>query len=139
MSALDQLLSALKEAKQGDNALDVQMSVLIDPPARFVSERRANAAGTKVINTYQHHDGTTTQETVWPEDFTTRIDPGLRLLDRALPDFDWIIGKTNGGLTCHAEVGPFPLAFGETPALALCIAIVQAVIAEASQPPKGGA
>lgn len=57
----------------------------------------------------------------------------VRSLDEAMtlvPDgFDWIIGRTNDGLTIHAEVGGRGgefMRFGNTPALALCAAALRA-------------
>ena len=57
---------------------------------------------------------------------TTSLDAALALAERVLPGWDFIIGRTNGGLTVHAQVGPEEMQFGNTPALALCIATIRA-------------
>ena len=60
------------------------------------------------------------------KDYTASLDAAMTLVPEG---FDWIIGRTNGGLTIHAEVGgrgdEFQ-RFGETPALALCAAALRA-------------
>lgn len=62
----------------------------------------------------------------FPPQFTASVDAAIALAERVLPDHDFIIGKTNGGLTIHAQVGPNEMEFGETPAIALCIALLRA-------------
>lgn len=57
---------------------------------------------------------------------TASVDAAIALAERVLPDHDFIIGKTNGGLTIHAQVGPNGMEFGATPAIALCIALLRA-------------
>lgn len=74
-----------------------------------------------------------------PLHYTSSIDAAVELLERVLPDgeggsADWIIGKTNGGMTIHARVGNNPKEhFGETPALALCLAVVRFLLEQKSQ------
>jgi hypothetical protein len=53
--------------------------------------------------------------------------------------FDWIIGRTNDGLTIHAEVGGRGdefMRFAATPALALCAAALHARATGASHDAK---
>lgn len=64
--------------------------------------------------------------------FRRLVDAGA-YLDAAMtlvPDgYDWIIGRTNDGLTIPAEVGGRGdeyMRFGNTPALALCAAALRA-------------
>lgn len=62
--------------------------------------------------------------------YTASLDAVVALVERKLPGWDWIIGKTNGGLTIHAQLGPESLGyicFGETPALALLAALLSAL------------
>jgi hypothetical protein len=66
---------------------------------------------------------------------TTSLDAALALAERVLPGWDFIVGRTNGGLTIHAQVGPGEMQFGNTPALALCIAVLRAT---ATQPSDDG-
>ena len=58
--------------------------------------------------------------------FTASIDSAMTLVPEG---YDWVIGRTNGGLTIHAEVGGRGdeyMRFGETPALALTAASLRA-------------
>jgi hypothetical protein len=58
--------------------------------------------------------------------YTASLDAALTLVPEG---FDWIIGRTNSGLTIHAEVGGRGgeyQRFAETPALALCAAALRA-------------
>lgn len=48
-------------------------------------------------------------------------------------DFDWIVGRTNGGLTTHAQVGtndPDKMEFADHPALAIAQASLKTKDAE---------
>lgn len=58
--------------------------------------------------------------------YTASLDATVALCERVLPGYDWIVGHTNGGLTIHAQVGQNEMVFGETPAIALLIAILTA-------------
>lgn len=60
------------------------------------------------------------------EPVTTSLDAALALAERLFPDWDWIIGRTNGGLTIHCQFGGKDYVFGNTPALALCAAVIRA-------------
>lgn len=64
--------------------------------------------------------------TIVPE-LTASLDAAVALCERVLPGYDWIVGHTNGGLTIHAQVGQNEMVFGETPAIALLIAILTAL------------
>ena len=57
---------------------------------------------------------------------TQSLDAALALASRLYPDWDWIIGRTNGGLTIYCQFGGKDYVFGKTPALALCAAILRA-------------
>ncbi len=59
--------------------------------------------------------------------YTASLDAAVALCERVLPGYDWIVGHTNGGLTIHAQVGQNEMVFGETPAIALLIAILSAL------------
>lgn len=62
-------------------------------------------------------------------DYTSSIDAALALVGRLLPEHDWILGHTNGGLTIHCQLGPDAdkMAFGENPALAILAALLTAL------------
>ena len=60
-------------------------------------------------------------------ELTSSLDAAVALCERVLPGYDWIVGHTNGGLTIHAQVGQNEMVFGETPAIALLIAILTAL------------
>lgn len=71
-----------------------------------------------------HEDTANEEHTYWR--YTESLDSALSLVPEG---FDWIIGRTNGGLTIHAEVGGRGnefMRFGDTPALALCAAALRA-------------
>ena len=55
--------------------------------------------------------------------YTASLDAAITLVPKG---FDWIIARTNGGLTVHAEVGNREMVFGATPALALTAAALRA-------------
>ena len=57
---------------------------------------------------------------------TFSLDAALDLAERLLPGWDFVIARANGGLTIHAQLGSTEHHFGNTPALALCIAILRA-------------
>jgi hypothetical protein len=60
-------------------------------------------------------------------EFTASLDAAMSLV----PDgYDWILGRTNGGLTVHAEVGNREQIFAATPALALTAAALRARAAQ---------
>lgn len=61
-----------------------------------------------------------------PPQWTASLDAALSLVPEG---FDWTLGRTNGGLTIHAEVGGHGgdfMRFAESPALALCAAALRA-------------
>jgi hypothetical protein len=59
--------------------------------------------------------------------YTASLDAAIALCERVLPGYDWVVAHTNGGLTIHAQVGQNEMVFGETPAIALLIAILTAL------------
>ena len=78
----------------------------------------------------------------WPEGappmrYTASLDAAMTLVPE---DFDWRIGRTNGGLTIFAEVGGVDsefIRFGSTPALALCAGALRAQAIEARRAETG--
>lgn len=64
--------------------------------------------------------------------YTASIDAALALVERVLPEHDWILQHTNGGLTIACQLGPNKdrLGWGETPALAILAALLTALIAQ---------
>ena len=66
-----------------------------------------------------------------PSPVTTSLDAALALAERLLPGWDFVIARANGGLTIHAQLGSTEHHFANTPALALCIAILRALPAAA--------
>lgn len=121
MTDLVQLLVDLKAAKRGSGALDDSVIItLYDGEMMDWWDDQAQQHQIKAF------DGSCVNVTP----VTTSIEAALALLAKVLPDFDWIVGHTNSGLTIHAQVGPNEMTFGETPALALCMAIVEAKIKE---------
>lgn len=55
--------------------------------------------------------------------YTTSLDAALTLVPEGS---DWTLHRVNDGLTIWADVGPIKEAWGNTPALALCIAALRA-------------
>ena len=121
MTDLEQLLADLKAATVGSSTLDD--SVIITLYDGEIMDWWDHASQQHQIKA---HDGSRVNVTP----VTTSIEAGLALLAKVLPEYDWIIGYTNGGLTIHAQVGPNDMVFADTPALALCAAIVEAKIRE---------
>lgn len=66
--------------------------------------------------------------------FTGSIDAAITLMpkepEHTTGTWDWKLEIANGGLTIRAQVGPDISVFGETPALALCSAAIQAILTE---------
>jgi hypothetical protein len=58
------------------------------------------------------------------------LGAAARLVDVLLPGWDHIVGRTNGGLTVHAQVGPNQMEFAETLAEALLAATLVALSQE---------
>lgn len=59
-------------------------------------------------------------------EYTASLDSAMTLVPEG---YDWVIGRTNGGLTIHAEVGGRGdeyMVFATTPALALTAASLRA-------------
>lgn len=58
-----------------------------------------------------------------PPAYTASMDAALTLV----PDgYDWRVDRINSGLTIFASVGNEDVHFGDTPAIALCIAALRA-------------
>lgn len=64
--------------------------------------------------------------------YTKSIDAALALVERVLPEHDWILGHTNSGLTIHCQLGPSKehMEFGANPPLAILSALLTALIAQ---------
>ena len=61
-----------------------------------------------------------------PKPFTASLDAAMMLVPEG---YDWMLGRTNSGLTIHAEVGGRGedyMVFGATPPLALTAACLRA-------------
>ena len=65
-----------------------------------------------------------------PAPVTKSIDAALALVGKVLPEHDWVLGHTNGGLTIHCQLGPSEIHFGATPALSILAALLKALIAQ---------
>ena len=105
MTAHSELVARLEGASEGSRELDAEIDVVFPSPG-------------------------TPPNYEWPRElvpaYSTSLDAALALASRVLPGWDFIVGRTNGGLTIHAQVGPGEMQFGNTPALALCIAVLRA-------------
>ena len=65
----------------------------------------------------------------WPScpPYTSCLTTVIALIAKNLPDYDFIVGRTNGGLTIHAQCGSEEIHFGNTPELALLSAVILAI------------
>jgi hypothetical protein len=103
------LIKRLEEAEEGSRELDISLAMETTHPYGFDSERE--------IDAYPHP--------------TTSIDDALALAERVLPGWCWMIerhknGTATAGLhewNAYCEADQFT---ANTPALALCIAILKA-------------
>jgi hypothetical protein len=62
--------------------------------------------------------------------YTASVDAALALVERLLPDWDWIVGHTNDGLTIHCRLGQREMSFGHSAPLAVLAALLSALAAE---------
>jgi hypothetical protein len=118
------LITRLEEAAEGSRELDAAIWYAVHEPD-------VDYPGIRTEQTEQGPREVLTCElgSKWADDVghvTTSLDAALALAERVLPGWDFIVGRTNGGLTIHAQVGPGEMQFGNTPALALCAAILRA-------------
>lgn len=63
-------------------------------------------------------------------EYTTSLDAAMTLVPE---NFDWVIARTNGGLTVYAQCGDGEQWFAATPALALTAAALRAHAAIAGE------
>ena len=134
-SELEALLERLEGAKEGSNALDVMLEVAFFQPSRVAVDCRANAAGTKVIYTYANPEKDT-YGTSWARDYSTSIDAAVTLTGRVLEGAHVAFcthPKLTGWLASVGSWADRSHADAPTPALALCKALVRALIAEAGR------
>ena len=113
---VNELLSGLKKATGPDRELDREIGFLICGWTTFRHLTHVVMLQTK--------DGAFLDDpdSLYPA-FTESLGDAFTLVPK---EYDWIIARTNGGLTIHACVGDTKEHFGETPALALCIAAIEA-------------
>lgn len=65
--------------------------------------------------------------------YTSSVDDALVLCNKLIDGHDWLLGKTNDGLTIHAQIGHMEPVFAETPAMALIRAALHVLIKEAME------
>ncbi len=139
------------EAVAGPNRdLDVAIAVAVDWRWDDWEEGEATARGQAEKHGLSWLVGRATEgmNSMWRNipRVTASLDAAMALVPEG---FDWIIGRTNDGLTCHAEVGGRGdefMRFAATPALALCAAALCAEVraaiaieaAAAGETPKDG-
>lgn len=109
------LLSRLQGLTSPDTRIDAEIY------ASLGSAPHTATAGGRTIPLIEKGDPNS-----WPA-YTASLDAAVALCERVLPGYDWIVGHTNGGLTIYAQVGQNEMVFGETPAIALLIAILTAL------------
>ena len=68
-----------------------------------------------------------------PPHFTASLDAAIALCERVMTPLwgekpDLLLGRTNGGLTIHCQLGPNTEAFAETLPLAVCAALLRSLI-----------
>lgn len=129
MNALiDRLQLAVADSRELDCAIALEFGGFFEVPPRF--------EGDGVGYGYSAEDGTPIHpgyggDQLVPH-YTKSVDAILRLAFRLLPEHDYLIGSTNGGLTIHCQFGPDPglTGFGETLPLAICVGLAKALDAE---------
>lgn len=132
MSALTDLLARVEKAEGPDREIDAALWLACFEPTclrfdvAFHTEQYDNLMSREAIGC--------DLGTMWVDDmdppllrYTAFLDAAVALVERVLPGHDFIIARTNGGLTIHARVGGFGEAYGETPALALLAAMLKAM------------
>lgn len=133
MSKYADIIDRLGNAQGRDRELDAAIAVAVDgfhefPPAW---------EGGPLNYAYYEADGTMMLpgnggDQLVPK-YTASIDAALALVERLLPGFDWILGRTNDGLTIHCQLGGPFMHFGATPALAVLVSLFRHLDAEATQ------
>lgn len=122
MTTVSDLIAKLSAATGPSRELDAEIAVVVNggeivwKQTRYTMEQHP----ARRYASAQHIGGYGFDHV--PE-YTASLDAALTLV----PDeYDWVIGKTNSGLTVYAKVGPNIEEFADTPALALCIAALKA-------------
>ena len=135
---LDNLINKLAKAEKGTRELDAEIHCQAYP------DRITNPNLTKgytIVDTEDPQRNNSLVRSPYISSrkgpsphYTTNVGSALQLLPEITGDnvkhgrdkVDWMLAKTNGGLTIHACAGSMEKSFAETPALALCIAALKA-------------
>jgi hypothetical protein len=124
-SSLSTLLTRLRAATWPDRELDAEIEILFSP---FLSDLPRSDAGGWLHPAF----GLVAP----PQEYTSSIDAAVALAERALPGWYWSAYSKDGYGLAHArmeepeDTGRGTRADAPTPALALCIAIVEALEAK---------
>ncbi len=137
MQMLNDLIDKLVEAKEGTRELDAEIHCYVHPQRTITPKLQK---GYTIMDTGDPQRNSSLARSPYlsgrrgpSPQYTTSIDAALRLLPEITGDnvkngkgtVDWMLAKTNGGMTIHACAGSMEKSFGETPALALCIAALK--------------
>lgn len=116
--SLERLIERVRAATGPDQVLDLDISL------HFRGLRNVGGYWAEEIET-----GKRVKINYASEPVTASIDAALALVERELPEHDWILGHTNGGMTIHCQLGPDAgkMRFGETPALAILAALLSSL------------
>lgn len=133
MSDLAGLFQRVQHSPAADRAIDCAVAIEV---GGFFTVEASKHAHEPLDYCYIDADGVTHQPghgggQLVPE-YTLSADAALRLAGRLLPEHDYLIGHTNGGLTIHCQFGPNSddMAFGETVPLAICAGLLKALLVE---------
>lgn len=149
LNALRDLEKRLAEAKGPDREIDRAIAHAFERPWPGYKHTAADDNLRAPGGAWICQDGSTTT-LICANEYTTSLDAAIALVERVLPGWFWTCGKCK--LNAHATVGPdrdgpaahlladpkFDAGFDAdmdhgVPALALCLAVTRALIAQGEQ------
>lgn len=133
------LIARLEGATEGSRELDALLAVSTFRPESWrPSVRLSDSRRGWVITTYRRSDGKLTYGTSKAQHYTRSVDDALRLVEGLLPGWDYCLSK-GGYEPAEASLSPprgvtEAMATMATPALALCLALCRALLAQDPRP-----
>jgi hypothetical protein len=107
-----------------DRDVDVELELMM-PQSGIVSHIRASTGRGQVVRYYTSGS----HGTAVAPNYTSSVDDALRFAAGMLPEYDYLLGHTNSGLTVHAQFGPRvdDTAYGETLPLAIIAGVLKTI------------
>lgn len=121
-----ELLRRIQEADGPDREIDCRLHWLLVQPDKSWATITLNGRRSWAEFAYECMGNTS---------YTASIDAALALTEQKLPEWDYLLGRTNGGLTIHCQLGPAQenaTGFGATLPLAILAALLRALKGEAT-------